>query len=176
MLKCLFTTSPILPDPTRQFIVGVDALDMGTRAVLSQRSVSDNKLRPCTLLTRKLTPSERYYDVGDSELLAENVALEELHHWLEGAAQPFFGWTDYKNLEYFKSVKRLNPCQARWTMFFSRFNFSATYQPGSKNVKPDALSRLFCSPEVPQAIAIFPALSMVGGFNWVIGNQVMEAL
>ena len=39
-LKSLFTPTPvlILPQPTRQFIVEVDALDVGIGAVLSQRS------------------------------------------------------------------------------------------------------------------------------------------
>ena len=38
--------------------------------------------------------------------------------------------------------------QARWALFYGRFNFSLTYRPGSQNVKPDALSRLY-SPENP---------------------------
>ena len=43
-------------------------------------------------------------------------------------------------------AKRLNSSQARWALFFSRFNFHLAYRPGSKNVKPYALSRYF---EVP---------------------------
>ncbi|KAM9740434.1 uncharacterized protein ACNS7B_011878 isoform 1-T1 [Menidia menidia] len=52
-------------------------------------------------------------------------------------------WTDHRNLEYLKTARRLNPRQARWALFFGRFNFSLSYRPGSKNVKPDALSRIF---------------------------------
>ncbi len=56
-------------------------------------------------------------------------------HWLEGAQQPFMVLTDHKNLEYLREAKRLNPRQARWALFFTRFNFSISYRPGSRNLK-----------------------------------------
>ncbi len=45
-LKDCFTSAPILiqPEPTRQFVVEVDTLDIGVGAVLSQRSSEDGKL------------------------------------------------------------------------------------------------------------------------------------
>ncbi|KAF7653736.1 hypothetical protein LDENG_00079040 [Lucifuga dentata] len=48
-LKHHFTSAPILiqPDPDRQFIVEVDASDVGVGAVLSQWSALDQKLHPC---------------------------------------------------------------------------------------------------------------------------------
>ncbi|KAG1957182.1 retrotransposable element [Pimephales promelas] len=96
---------------------------------------------PCAFFSRKLSPAERNYDVGNRELLAMKLALEEWCHWLEGASEPFIVLTDHKNLEYLRSSKRLNPRQARWALFFTRFNFTVTYRPGSKNTKADALSR-----------------------------------
>jgi hypothetical protein len=39
--------------------------------------------------TRKLFSAERNYDVGNRDLLAIKLALEEWHHWLEGAYIPF---------------------------------------------------------------------------------------
>jgi len=56
---------------------------------------------------------------------------------------PFLVWTDHKHLEYIRSAKRLNSLQARWSLFFTRFNFSLSCWPGSCNVKPDAPSRQF---------------------------------
>lgn len=64
---------------------------------------------PCAYFSRKLTSSERNYDVGNRELLAMKVAIEEWRHWLEGALYPFIIPTDNKNLEYILSAKRLNP-------------------------------------------------------------------
>lgn len=77
--------------------------------------------------SKKLRQAERNYDVGNRELLALKLALEEWQHWLEGAQQPFLVLPDHKNLEYLHTAKRLNPRQA--------------YQLGSKNGKADVLSR-----------------------------------
>ncbi|KAL2083752.1 hypothetical protein ACEWY4_021525 [Coilia grayii] len=125
-LKNRFTSAPILqvPDPERQFVVEVDASDVGVGAVLSQQRPENNKLHPCAYFSHRLSPAERNYDIGDRELLAVKLALEEWQHWLEGASVPFIVWTDHKNLEYIRSAKRLNPRQARWSLFLSRFNFS----------------------------------------------------
>ncbi|KAI3355614.1 hypothetical protein L3Q82_018436, partial [Scortum barcoo] len=110
----MFTSAPVLtmPDPQLQFIVEVDASNEGVGAVLSQCSPQDQRIHPCGFLSRKLSPAERNYDVGNQELLAIKVALEELRHWLEGAEQPFIVWTDHKNLQYLRTAKRLNSRQA----------------------------------------------------------------
>ena len=151
-LKTRFSSAPILqqPDPLRQFVVEVDASSTGVGAILSQRSESDLKLHPCAFFSRRLNQAERNYDVGNRELLAIKLALEEWRHWLEGAEQPFLVWTDHRNLEYIQSARRLTPRQSRWALFFGRFNFSISYRPGTKNTKPDALSRVFSTTEEEQ--------------------------
>ncbi|MCI4392739.1 hypothetical protein PGIGA_G00149220 [Pangasianodon gigas] len=134
-LKQCFSSAPILtlPDPTLPFIVEVDASDVAIGAILSQRS-TDGKLHPCAFLSHRLTPTESRYDVGDRELLAVKLALEEWRHWLEGAQHPFLVWTDHKNLEYLQQAKRLNPRQARWALFFSRFDFTLSFCPGTSRI------------------------------------------
>lgn len=97
---------------------------MGVGAVLSQRSSSNNKTNPCVFFPRRLSLAERNYNIGDRELFAMKLALEEWRHWLEGTQQPFFVWTDHKNLKYIRTGKRLNPGQARWSLFFNHFKFS----------------------------------------------------
>ncbi len=131
-LKGCFVSAPILiaPDPSRQFVVEVDASEVGVGAVLSERSSSDDKVHPCAYFSHRLSPAERNYDIGNRELLAVKLALEEWRHWLEGSGVPFIVWTDHKNLEYIKSAKRLNSRQARWALFFGRFDFSISYRPG----------------------------------------------
>ncbi len=71
-----------------------------------------------------------------------------MRHWLEGAKHSFVVWTDHKNPAYIQEAKRLNSGQARWALFFNRFNFVLSYRPGSKNQKPDALSRQFDPPNM----------------------------
>ena len=130
-LKSLFTSAPvlILPQPSRQFIVEVDASDVHIRVVLSQRSEDDQHIHPVAFLSRCFSPAEANY-----------AALAERRHWLEGAQQPVLIWTDHKNLTYIRDAKRLGPRQPHWALFFSRFDFTLTYRPGSKNVRADALS------------------------------------
>ena len=178
-LKQRFSSAPILtlPDPKLQFIVEVDASGVGAGAVLSQRCSKDNKVHPCAFFSRKLSPAERNYDVGNRELLAVKLALEEWRHWLEGAEQPFLVWTDHKNLEYIRTAKRLNSRQARWALFFNRFDFTLSYRPGSKNVKADALSRQFELEDTPGTHAtILPSACVIGAVTWGITDKVRQAL
>uniref|UniRef100_A0A8C6MDH0 Gypsy retrotransposon integrase-like protein 1 n=1 Tax=Nothobranchius furzeri TaxID=105023 RepID=A0A8C6MDH0_NOTFU len=177
-LKRRFTEAPVLsrPDPKSQFTVEVDASDTGVGAVLSQVSPVDHKLHPCAFFSRRLTPAESRYDVGDRELLAVKLALEEWRHWLEGAELPFVIWTDHKNLIYLKEAKRLNPRQYRWSLFFTRFNFVLSYRPGSKNTKPDALSRQYASEDEATPGTILPSSCILAGVTWTIRDQVLEAL
>uniref|UniRef100_A0A8C5N9Y2 Gypsy retrotransposon integrase-like protein 1 n=1 Tax=Gouania willdenowi TaxID=441366 RepID=A0A8C5N9Y2_GOUWI len=176
-LKCRFTSAPVLvqPDSDRQFIVEVDASDTGVGAVLSQRAVADNKLHPCAFFSRRLSPAERNYDIGNRELLAVKLALEEWRHWLEGAEQPFVVWTDHKNLSYIQSAKRLNSRQARWALYFGRFNFTLTYRPGSRNTKPDALSRQFSEEPVSDPEPILSPSRVIATVTWDIESLVKQA-
>ncbi|KAK3561116.1 hypothetical protein QTP86_028309, partial [Hemibagrus guttatus] len=114
-LKDCFTTAPILchPDPDRPFVVEVDASSSGLGAVLSQQHGDPGKVHLCAFYSRKLATAEVNYDMGNRELLAIKAALEEWHHWLEGACHPFQVLTDHRNLEYLRGAKRLNPRQAR---------------------------------------------------------------
>ncbi len=105
-LKRRFTSGPILsvPDPERPFVVEVDASDVGVGAILSQRG-EDCRMHPCAFMSRCLSEAERNYHVGDRELLAVKLALEEWRHWLEGTQHPFQVLTDHKNLEYLQQAK-----------------------------------------------------------------------
>ncbi len=174
-LKRRFTSAPILsiPDPERPFVVEVDASEVGVGAILSQRG-EDGKLHPCAFMSRRLSDAERNYHVG--ELLAVKLALEEWRHWLEGAQHPFQVLTDHKNLEYIQQAKRMNPWQARWSLFFNRFQILLSYRPGTKNVKPDALSRVY-SPETQEkpSAQIILRSRIVALLQWELERVVREA-
>ncbi|KAG1929978.1 retrotransposable element [Pimephales promelas] len=177
-LKSAFSSAPTLalPDPAVPFLVEVDASISGVGAVLSQRQGNPPQLHPCAFYSKKLSPAEQNYDIGNRELLAIKLALEEWRHWLEGAQHPFTVITDHRNLEYLQNDKRLNPCQARWALFFTRFNFSVTYSSGEKNVKADALSRQF-QPETPpsEPESILPPAVVVSPIQWSLDDHIAEA-
>ncbi|KAI2648707.1 Transposon Tf2-6 polyprotein [Labeo rohita] len=178
-LRQRFTTAPILhhPDPNKPFLVEVDASSSGVGAVLSQRQGQPPKTYPCAYFSHKLTSAERNYDVGNRELLAIKLALEEWRHWLEGAQHPFTVLTDHKNLEYLRTARVLNHRQARWALFFTRFQFQVTYRPGSQNTKADALSRIH-DPDLTQAPpgTILPSSVVVAPVAWDIMTEISEAL
>ncbi|KAK3573067.1 hypothetical protein QTP86_012286 [Hemibagrus guttatus] len=177
-LKDSFTTAPILrhPDPDLPFVVEVDASSSGIGALLSQRHGIPGKLHPCAFFSRKLMAAEVNYDVGNQELLSIKAALEEWRHWLEGARHPFLVLTDHRNLEFLRSAKRLNPRQARWALFFVRFEFSVTYHPGTKNSNADALSRQFEAQSEPsQSNLIPPAAAILAPVRWSLIEEIQQA-
>ena len=141
-LKHKVTSAPILtfPDDHKPYKVEADSSNYATGAVLSQMG-NDGKWHPVAYLSKSLNSVERNYEIHDKELLAIIRALEEWRHYLEGAEHKFEIWTDHKNLEYFKTTKKLNRRQARWSLYLSRFDFALYHRPGKSSGKPDALSR-----------------------------------
>lgn len=79
-------------------MVEVDASEVGMWADLSQRQGNPQKLYPCAYYKKyKIrSPAERDYDVGDRELLAVKLALEEWGDLLEGAKEAFLILTDHR--------------------------------------------------------------------------------
>lgn len=64
-LKKAFTTAPILkhPDPSKLFIIEVDASETGVGVILSQRSGDKPKLHPVAFFSKKLFCAETNYDM-----------------------------------------------------------------------------------------------------------------
>ncbi|KAI2644298.1 Transposon Tf2-9 polyprotein [Labeo rohita] len=92
-LKTAFTSALFLihPDPSKPFVVEVDASTTWVGVVLLQCKGDFNKLHPCAFFFRKLTLAEMNYDISNWELLAIKLALEEWRHWLEKDQHPFPG-------------------------------------------------------------------------------------
>ena len=66
----------------------------------------------------------------------------------------------------------------RLALFFCRFDFTLTYRPGSKNVRADALSRVFPagpSSNGPAADTILPPARVVGVVTWGVESAVRMA-
>ena len=142
-LKTAITSRPVLmfADDDRPFRVEADSSDFATGAVLSQQSPEDEKWHPVAFYSKSLNAVERNYEIHDKEMLAIIRALEEWRHYLEGARHKFEVHTDHKNLEYFRTAKKLNRRQARWSLYLANFDFSLHHRPGRTMGKPDALSR-----------------------------------
>jgi len=142
-LKTVVTTAPVLvsPQESDSFQIEANSSDFATGVVLSQQSTTDGKWHPIAFYSKSLSSMERNYEIHDKKMLAIIRGLEEWRHFLEGATHPVEIWTDHKNLEYFMTAKKLNHCQARWSLHLARFDFLLHYRPGRTMGKPDALSR-----------------------------------
>jgi len=142
-LKTAVTTAPVLVSPQEldPFRIEADSSDFAIEAVLSQQSLTDGKWHPVAFYSKSLSSVEWNYKIHDKEMLAIIRMLEEWRHFLEGAAHPVEIWTDHKNLEYFMTAKKLNCCQAHWSLHLARFDFLLHHYPGCTMGKPDTLSR-----------------------------------
>ena len=100
----------VVLDLDKKIRMEVDALDYAIGGVLMERK--DGKWRPVAFLYKFLNEMERNYEIYDKEILAIIRGLESWRHLLEGAQFKFEIWADYKNLEYFMKVQKLNRRQA----------------------------------------------------------------
>lgn len=67
--------APNTQNTLNEYIQEVNASDSGVEAILSQSK--ESKMHPCVFFSGHLSPVERNYDIGDREVLAVRMALEE---------------------------------------------------------------------------------------------------
>jgi len=142
-LRTAVTTAPVLVSSQESdpFWIEADSSDFATGAVLSQQSTTDRKWHPVAFYSKSLSSVERNYEIHNKEMLAIIHALEEWRYFLEGVTHLVEIWTDHKNLEYFMMAKKLNRCQAHWSLHLARFDFLLHHRPRCTMGKPDTLSR-----------------------------------
>lgn len=132
------TNAPVLAfaDPTRPYVLHVDASLNGLGAVLNQEYPEG--LRPVAFASRKLSPSERNYPIHQLEFLALKWAVvNKFHDYLYGAQ--FTVRTDNNPLTYVLTTARLNAVGHQWLADLSTYNFSVQYKPGRENTDADLL-------------------------------------
>jgi len=100
---------PVLaaPDLDKKMQMEVDVSDYAMGGVLSMEC-KDGLWRLVVFLSKSLNKTKRNYEIHDKEMLAIVRELENWRHLLKGACFKFEIWTDYKNLEYFMKVQKLN--------------------------------------------------------------------
>jgi hypothetical protein len=128
-----------LPKDEGAYRVECDSSDFATGAVLLQ--LQEGKWRTLGYLSKSLSDVEWNYEIHNKELLAVMRALAEWRAHLLGTKEPFKVWTDHKNLEYFRTARKLNRRQARWSLMLADYDFVIIHKPGNTMRKVDALSR-----------------------------------
>jgi len=126
------TTALILASPQdlKPFRIKANSSDFASETILSQQLSREEKWYSLAFYSKSLSLVEQNYEIHNKEMLAIIHALEEWRHFLKGAWHPVEIWTDHKNLEYFMMVKKLNCCQAHWSLYLAHFDFKLIYRPG----------------------------------------------
>lgn len=151
---CLIN-APVLAfaDPTKMYILHVDASMNGLGAVLNQEYPEG--LRPVAFASRKLKDSEHNYPVHQLEFLALKWAVvDKFHDYLYGAQ--FVVRTDNNPLTYVLTSAKLSAVGHRWLAALATYNFTIQYRPGKHNVDADLLSRQFSSEETSEWLSVPP--------------------
>ena len=139
-LKVALQQAPVLqlPDYTKPFRVTTDASGYCCGAVLSQDGVEGDDL-PIAFLSKRFGKHEENWPAHEKELFAIVQALKKWRHYLHG--NHFDIYTDNSVCVWFMKTPVLSAKLARWTDFFSQFDFTLHHRPGKENVVADALSR-----------------------------------
>ncbi|XP_036947992.1 uncharacterized protein LOC119016325 [Acanthopagrus latus] len=151
---CLIN-APVLAfaDPTKTYILHVDASMNGLGAVLNQEYPEG--LRPVAFASRKLKDSEHNYPVHQLEFLALKWAVvDKFHDYLYGAK--FIVRTDNNPLTYVLTSAKLSAVGHRWLAALATYDFTIQYRPGRQNIDADLLSRQYTSDEAKEWTSVPP--------------------
>ena len=128
------------PDPTKQYVLEVDASGFALGAVLSQQG-DDGKLHPISYYSRTLTEVERNYDIYNRELLAMVEGLDHARPLLARTILPIIIKMDHLNLTHWREPQKISQRVARQVLQLAEYNFEIHHIKGTANRKADALSR-----------------------------------
>ena len=129
-------------DRNRKIILKIDFSDWCLRDVLFQYD-DERILHSMTFFSKKMISVECNYEIYDKKLLA---IIRCLKHWrfeFENIDEFVEIYIDHKNLKLFMTFKKLIFRQVRWIEILIDYNIKIQYQFETKNVKVDALTRMF---------------------------------
>lgn len=102
----------------------------------------DNRLlHLLAIFPQNFNLAECYYEIHDTKWSPTISCFKQWKLELEEIRVPVTVITDYKNLQYSITTKKLTRPQACWAKFLSKFNFVIFYIPNKENQKADLLTR-----------------------------------
>ena len=128
-----------IPKTTCEKVVETDVSDFVVGACLYQ--IKDDEKQPIMYQSRKLSGSEKRYEVHNKELLVIVKALQEWRSYLAGLNRSIQIYTDHKNLQNFVIIKELNWWQVRWAEQLADYEFQIHYKKDNENGGADVLSQ-----------------------------------
>ena len=115
-------TGPIIcyPDPTRRYIVYMDALDNACGAQLSQEH--DGTEFPIAFLSHTFTETERKWNTPEQEAYGVYYAINKWNYYLQGA--DMIVCNDHKPLARFLNGRNANNKTNRWGLELATYNIT----------------------------------------------------
>ena len=140
-VKRLLSKAPVLcfPDFTKDFVVHVDASEVGAGAFLAQKDGDD--LNIIAYFSQRFNKAQRHYSPTMKECYGVVLSL---HHWRPYLwGKHFEVVTDHAALRYLYTMQDTSNMLTRWAIALQSFDFTVRHKPGRLHVVPDTLSRLF---------------------------------
>ena len=144
-LKTCLTEAPILiyPDPSRRYVVFMDASDQVAAAVLTQEYPSEDgetKEMPTVYLSAQFSDTQFKWSTVVKEGYAIYYAVKKWRHYLEDAE--ILLKSDAKSLQKFLAGRTDNVKLDRWSLELQGRNIQVEHIPGHKNKAANCLSWL----------------------------------
>ena len=140
-LKKAVMSAPVLayPDPSKEYLLKMDASKLGLGAVLSQKQ-SDGRYHPVAFRSRVLYGAEVNYHSRKLKFLAMKWSIIHFQTYLLGCH--FKVHSDNNPLTYFLTSPNMDAMKQRRINELVKYDFSLEYQNGKNNTVADALSRI----------------------------------
>ena len=120
-------SSPVLayPDPSKEYLLEMDASKLGLGAVLSQKQ-SNGRYHPVAFRSRALHGVEVNYHSTKLKFLAMKWSIKHFQTYLLGCH--FKVHTDNNPLTYFLTSPNMDATKQRWINELAKYDFSLEYQ------------------------------------------------
>lgn len=142
LLKQALSTAPVLSIPAfgKQFIIEIDASDMGMGAVLMQDG------HPVSFLSKAFCPRNEALTTYEKECLALVMAVDKWRSYLLG--EEFILRTDYRSLLHLTEQSVTSRIQQKALLKLMDLQYKIQYKKGANNTDVDAISRVYGSEEL----------------------------
>lgn len=142
-IKAILMVSPVLSSPNfeKEFVLQIDASDVGCGAVLLQED-EDDVCHPVAYFSKKFSKCQRNYSTVEKECLSMLLALQHFDVYLYTSAHPVVVFTDHNPLTFVNKMRNKNQRLMRWSLELQEHNIVIKHIKGRENIIADALSRI----------------------------------
>ena len=131
------------PDPSKRYVVFMDASDQAATAILTQEYTSedgDTKKMPIAYLSAQFSDTQFKWSTVVKEGYAIYYPIKKWRHYLEDVE--ILLKSDAKSLQKFLAGRTDNVKLDRWSLELQGGNIQVEHIPGHKNMAADCLSQL----------------------------------